>query len=91
MQVLLPAVHAGVHILTAHATDSRVKTQLAEFYNRVAKLYGFGSEQWTVIELWRKLLLYICNELILSNLETYFYMVVIIVVYVQIILMFSKF
>ena len=45
LQVLLPAVHAGVHILTAHATDSDVKTQLAEFYNRVAKLYGFGSEQ----------------------------------------------
>ena len=43
VQVMLPIVFPGVKSLTAHASDTNLKKQLAEFYNRVATIYGFGG------------------------------------------------
>ena len=43
LKVMLPIVFPGVKTLTAHASDINLKQQLAEFYNRVATVYGFGG------------------------------------------------
>ena len=39
--MLLPVAFSGVQSLTAHVADNEMKKQIAEFYNRVAGVYGF--------------------------------------------------
>jgi len=45
LQALLPLVFPGISMLTANATDVRVKQKLAKFYSRVAAMYGFSPTQ----------------------------------------------
>ncbi|BES88159.1 Domain of unknown function (DUF1981) [Nesidiocoris tenuis] len=43
LKTLLPAVFPTVRSLTAHATHSSLKLQLAALYDKIAVMYGFGS------------------------------------------------
>ncbi|XP_049951444.1 brefeldin A-inhibited guanine nucleotide-exchange protein 3 [Schistocerca serialis cubense] len=43
-RTLLPVLFHGVRQLTAHATDTTLKQAVAEFFYRVAVLYGFSPE-----------------------------------------------
>jgi hypothetical protein len=43
-KVLLPVLFNGVRRLTAHATDSALKQALAEFFHRIAMVYGFSPD-----------------------------------------------
>ena len=40
-KVFLPVVFCGVQSVTAHAADDEMRKQIAEFYNRVAGVFGF--------------------------------------------------
>ncbi|KAL0275112.1 UNVERIFIED_CONTAM: hypothetical protein PYX00_003074 [Menopon gallinae] len=42
-RLLLPIVFDGVRRLTAHATDAALKQAVAELFQRVALVFGFGS------------------------------------------------
>ena len=42
---MLPIVFPGVQTLTANADDLELKKQLAEFYKRVATIYGFAGDK----------------------------------------------
>lgn len=42
-RTLLPVLFRGVHSLTQHATHPTLKHAIAEFFHRVALLYGFSS------------------------------------------------
>ena len=44
-QALLPVFFPGVQSLTAHAADNEMKKQIADFYNRVARVFGFANHQ----------------------------------------------
>ena len=39
--MFLPVVFSGVQSVTAHAADDEMRKQIAEFYNRVAGVFGF--------------------------------------------------
>ena len=41
--MMLPLVFTGVKILTVHAGDFALKTNIAQFYTRVAAVFGFAS------------------------------------------------
>lgn len=41
-RTLLPIFFAGIRRLTAYATDSSLKEAVAELFQRVALVYGFG-------------------------------------------------
>jgi len=43
-RVLLPALYPGVRSLTAFAKDDRLKQRLADFFQRVASIFGFNAE-----------------------------------------------
>lgn len=43
-RTLLPVLFHGVRSLTAHATHPTLKHSLAEFFHRVAMMYGFSPE-----------------------------------------------
>ena len=42
-QIMLPLIFPGVKALTAHAQDENIKQQIAEFFYRVANVYGFSD------------------------------------------------
>ena len=42
-KIMLPLVFTGVKTLTVHAGDFDLKNNIAEFYNRVATVFGFAA------------------------------------------------
>ncbi len=44
-KLLLPTLFPGVRALTAHATDDRLKRAVADFFQRVASIFGFDPER----------------------------------------------
>ena len=40
---MLPLVFTGVKTLTVHAADFELKNNIAEFYSRVAAVFGFAA------------------------------------------------
>ena len=43
-KVFLPLLFPGVKSLTAYAKDDKLKQQIAEFFQRVASIFGFDPE-----------------------------------------------
>lgn len=43
-QLFLPLLFPGVKVLTAYARDAELKQQIADFFQRVASIYGFNPE-----------------------------------------------
>ena len=43
-RIFLPLLFPGVKTLTEHAKDEELKKQIADFFQRIATIYGFDCE-----------------------------------------------